>query len=1090
MSTEPTWGRALSRYGDRIYRLALVRDPDPERAVAATTAAFRAIDWSTTTLDEQLETRLFAAMPPAKRDLRWSLRRHRPSSLLPGLPAAFWALPAPTRLGLALRLTRGYSTEAIATALAQPLDEVRSRLLVAIGLLAGDPPAELAEACRRCRLARLDDPAAERRHVIECAACQGSIPRWEQSEEKLALALAQATGALRLPRASVEALADELSLGPPAAHAGRRWRRPELLQATLVLVVVFAIMALILPQRNATQGARAPTTARGLLEASLGRYGAPPEGEGVVHRRYRFALDTPQGDYLAETWTDAAQPARHRMQLSTGKQLMEWQTGDGERKLRYAARTNQFCGAQYDSEMLALGKVNSWDSDSAQQAAQRAARWSFGPWALGRRYLEQALAADTVRSLGVVADDEGTVITLAADGRAISGTLLLTLDGATGDLREVRAVADDNGQTRARTAWQLLDEQRIALPEARKAAIFTGSPWTSEFRELKREQPILDPACPLLRDENLLDPATSVAMAYPPLYGLATLPAGTSHMFVAGYRQSGSLNPYMSPFASLVYVGPGKRLVIQAGALPAFKLPEEGMAGEWVVRIRNTSAGGWEGEAGSLVDAGRQDWRAFAFSAEGWARDELETALARVRVLSLADALAEELPFGPGSVPPAVGKLVLATGLLDSRADRAFHAVVEYQMRADPDRAPLSDPYHARSLSGTTDILTAYGPNGEREKFRWDFRPSDAAQNYVQWGDGDGQQIYFPDLGVFENFPNMFNDPLRRVDYALRNVFRYRIYERSEEGGEHVTLSTTLPLTETHYAEDFLSQVQQQRSTNQNTPWMADLKPETITFRLRFDRASGQLRTTETWANVDQRAVLLERLTLHSFEEVEYGVGNDWDFQAPPGTPAIDVNFSGAAAPTTRTITNRADLLAAAPTGLWGWNDDAIRFVEAEAPYRNFAPTYYYQTLHDAVRTGAAAEITWDHPTLLHFTTIQGQMAYMRLVLQQTPAEWTESRAIRLTIAGKSREAWVMRGDNGQRWVIMELGETLIVAQYQGQEPEHELLAALQDLEPLRPEVVLNRNLPMPIRCSSIQDSNCVLLGGTAVPLEIMPSDD
>ena len=1089
MSTEPTWGRALSRYGDRIYRLALLRDPDPERAVAATTAAFRAIDWSTATLDEQLETRLLAALPLVKRDLRWSLRRRRPPTLMPGVPAAFWALPAPTRLALALRLNRGYSSEAIATALAQPPDELRSRLLGAIGLLAGDHLVELADACRRCRLARLDDATADRRHVIECAACQGAIPRWEQSEEKLALALAQATGALRLPRASVEALADELSRGPLAARAGRRWRRPELLQAALVLAVVFAIMALILPQRNVSQGARPPTTARGLLEASLGRYGTPPEGEGVVHRRYRFGLDTPQGDYLAEIWTDAAQPARHRMQLSTGKQLIEWQAGDGERKLRYAARTNQFCGAQYDSEMLALGSVNTWESDAAQQAAQHAARWSFGPWALGRRYLEQALAADTVRSLGIVAGDRGTVVTLAADGRAISGTLLLTLDGATGDLREVREVADDNGQTRARTAWQLLEEQHIPTAEARKAAIFTGSPWKSEFRELKRQQPILDPACPLLRDENLQDLATSVATPWPPIYGLAQVPPGTSHMFVAGYPPPDPQSSFKSQPESLVYLGPGKRLVLQTGNSPSFKLPEEGVTGEWMVRMRSTSAGGWEGEAGSLVDAGGQDWRAFAFSAEGWARDELETALAGARVLSLADALAEELPlWSPNPVPPAVAELVLAAGLADSPADRAFHAVVEYHMRADPNGTPLYDPYHARSMSGTTDMLTAYGPTGERENFRGDFRPSDPAQGFVQWGNGDQHQIYLLGLGVLENIPDMFEDPLWRVEYALRNIFRYHIYERSESG-EHITLSATLPLSETHYAE-WKSIQAPDRPANPHVPWLADLEPETITFRFHFERRSGQLRAAETWANVGRQTTLIDRLTLKVFEEVKAGAGGDWEFEVPPGTPTLDVSFSAAMAPTARTITKRADLLAAAPVSLWGWNDDAVRFVEAEAPHRDLKPNYFfYQSLDEVVQTGAAAEITWDHPTLGHFTTLQGQSDYMRLVLMQTPAEWTESRVAGLLIGGMSHQAWVMRDRGDRHWVIMELDETLIVASYQGQGHEDELLAALQDLEPLRPEVVLNRNLPMPIRCGAIQEGQCIQLGGTAVPLAPAPSD-
>ena len=99
MTMEPVWERALRRYADTVYRLALVRDPRPTHAAQATAAACTSPDWGTVPLDERLEGRLLAALPPLRRQSR------RPS--LPPVPAAFWRLPPATRLALGLRMTRG-----------------------------------------------------------------------------------------------------------------------------------------------------------------------------------------------------------------------------------------------------------------------------------------------------------------------------------------------------------------------------------------------------------------------------------------------------------------------------------------------------------------------------------------------------------------------------------------------------------------------------------------------------------------------------------------------------------------------------------------------------------------------------------------------------------------------------------------------------------------------------------------------------------------------------------------------------------------------------------------------------------------------
>src|SRR3712207_2725862 len=104
MSLEPRWERALNRYADTVYRLALLRERHPERAARETAAAFQALDWHTIALDDRLEGGLVAALPlPRRRMGRIGLRRSpHPYSRL--LPPAFWRLPGATRLALGLRL--------------------------------------------------------------------------------------------------------------------------------------------------------------------------------------------------------------------------------------------------------------------------------------------------------------------------------------------------------------------------------------------------------------------------------------------------------------------------------------------------------------------------------------------------------------------------------------------------------------------------------------------------------------------------------------------------------------------------------------------------------------------------------------------------------------------------------------------------------------------------------------------------------------------------------------------------------------------------------------------------------------------------
>ena len=647
MPSEPIWERALSRYADMLYRLALLREPSPRRAATAVERAFTTLDWNGLELDGTLEGRLVAQLPPPR-------RLFRPT--LPPLPATFWRLPAAARLGLGLRLVRGYSTSAIATALNRPTDDVRILLLRAICSLAVEDCDALPEACHATHSARLDEPAAHRQHVLGCSRCQDLAPRLERAEQALAEAMARSTAGAALPSSTLHAIRARLGRGADGP-ARRFWRRPALLQVVLVVAVLLSVAVMVAPRGRAVSTGQASSSARAMVEQALARYGMPPEGDKILHRRYRFDLGEKDGVLLGEMWVDLAQPARHRMQLMEGEDVREVQVGDGERRLRYFSSFPPHCERDWAEVPLPRGLHDwtvdaaqqnrmrharwqyEWTIDAAAQAGMRDARWQFGAWAAGRHFLQQAGAADEVRSLGSATNDQGSVLTLAAEGQAISGTLLLKLDTETGELREVREMSDEGGLTRSHTSWQLLDEEQMAPEEAKRRGIF----FDVQDRVTKRQLPILDPAClrfgveQALGIEPVVSPARALDLALNRVGAVAfgTVPAGTSRAFMVEGPRGGW---------TVVYYGDRWRVALTSAYADSFRRdPQAIPAGDWNVVVEQTSPGRLEGQA--FQRAGGQRPQDVFFVAEGVRRDELLRLLGTVAEFRPEDLRSQQQIF-------------------------------------------------------------------------------------------------------------------------------------------------------------------------------------------------------------------------------------------------------------------------------------------------------------------------------------------------------------------------------------------------------------------------------------------------------------
>lgn len=1050
---DTTWERALGRYADRIYRLALLRDPHPERAAQATATAFRALDWTTTDLDDQVESRLLAAFPALGRIWR--------KDRLNGIRAAFWRLQPHPRLALALRLTRGYDPPAIAAVLGRPEEEVRRMLVDAIATLAGDADRELRDECRRSRMARLDEHGAERAHVLTCADCQAAAPRWEQTEQSLCEEIVRVTAPMSLPRPALEQLRAGLRGG--AAHNPPIWRQPALLQGALIVGVIVAVLVLVIPQRSTPTGARAPRTARDLLAQAVARYGSAPEGTGVLHRRYAVETEAPRTLLTAETWINAQQPAQHRMQLNIEQQIQEWQAGDGDGRLRYFLMNDALCRPGYSREALALRALHVWKMDGPAQAELVAARWRLGAWALGRHYLEAALDADQLRSLGTITQEEngtsGAIVTLAAEGRTISGTLLLRLNATTGELREVREVVDDNGVAHSRTPWRLLDEEWIPAVDARRAGIFTTPPMTSRPRELLRTAPLLDPGCPALSDEALISLPQRLANtpSGPSFFWMSPTPPDTTQIVAASQTLRTGANRARSlpGWTAMTYIAPGKRLVLRGTLGFSFGSEDDvEQAGEW--RVHFTAAGQQRlnGVAVRTVAETQQQGgteEPFEFFSEGWSRDELLRALATAKPLQLGDTVNAGLPvYDPITLPPAVEAIIEpALRAIERPAGQTLHGVFDYRMREMQSAATLQDPYHAASANGTSEFWAAYDGDGQRAGYRTILLLNPKQIRWADWKVVDERRIYYPGLGVVENVPDEATDQMVRLEESVRDILRYSLFDVAESPPGTITLRGAVPITATDLLDAQRAQ-SQSRWASLIWPWMVDLDFDFVTYRRTFDQRTGRLVSAEAWADVGGQLTLLERLTVERLETLA-SAGDNLDHVLPSVIPMLDVHFAALATRNTRFFSRLDDALIASRVALWGWRDPAVAdFASATLPAQDGEPRFWFEQIDDVLDTRAAVRLRYQLASGQHITLLEGQKAYLRLSLLQTPPEWTSSRATQVLIGGVARTLWLMSDDGDRRWAIVDVGDTTIVVSYTSPLADAEITGLLEQMEWLR----------------------------------------
>ncbi|MBA3946937.1 MAG: hypothetical protein H0X37_20545, partial [Herpetosiphonaceae bacterium] len=725
MPLPQTAERAYRRYAAALYHSALLRDPNPQRAGEAVIAAFRAIRWDDTTLDDQIEARLVASLPPRPR-IRSG--RVRPFA---GLPPAFWELPPPTRLALGLRLMRGMATAHIAQALHLTLAETQNLVVDGLRALHGDVDA-LPEACRRCRAARLDDPAAERTHLLTCQACQATLPSWERLEQSLAEQLSRVVGSLPLPPVVDTALLAALASSGEVERQ-RPWQRPVVVQVGLIGIILLGLLTLVWPSRSATAPGRVTTapTPAAIIDTARKAYTSVPTVAGILHRRWAIMLGQPQLNFQAEEWVDPQQPAHHRMQLMAGQTPMEWEMGDGQEYLTYMSGVAfSFCGGPPNGVQSHTGERNRWSMAAAEQSVMRTARWQHGAWATGLHYLDLAATADTIRSLGLSGSGSDTTLTITAAGHTISGTLLLRFDPLSHALREVRELRSNNGQTEERVPWRLLGSETIPESTALEHGLLITYPADTSPPLVDRSLPVVDRGCPLVgTDQAQSLPRLLTTPATGPLIGLPQLPPGLDHALIIGPGNP-TIDDVVSSGAQLdftnlesVYVGPAKRLVLLGEVIP----PDSDqfvIAGPWRVHflpqvLPTVMSAVLEPEtvpnAATATNGTSANFTHII--AEGWTQSELLPVLATLRPLHIKDWMAaQEHFYEPLPLPPVLAAHAQALfGAVQIHPGQIHHQVIRETTRQAPFFATLPDPYHAPPQSWPSlrraETWIEYGPD-------------------------------------------------------------------------------------------------------------------------------------------------------------------------------------------------------------------------------------------------------------------------------------------------------------------------------------------------------------------------------------------
>jgi len=921
-------GRAIQRYGDELYRLALLLTPDRSSAARCLLSATRQLAVAKPPIDEAgLIGALIVALPPERRDRR----ARRPPAWADRSPAvvllaALARLPREQVLVLGLWVLRAYEP-----AQAAPLigaDEAKVRAQLRDALLALAPHAGLEQAgmldepaapedCRPTRAAlaldeaRLPSDPALRSHLALCSACRAAAQAWTKLTSIVEDALRGALREVRLPNELAEQL--QAAAQPPAPSGRGRLLADPRMRIALVLLPVLALIAVLVWPRGVSQPAidankgvaLGPAPApRALVQRAQAQLYLPPEGRGVWHSTYAiqwvFATNN-AAPLTADEWIDLAS-GRHRLQLvhQAGGGPYEYELADAQDSIWYAIsqvyRPSIYLLNPYEFANLVHLHVS---ADQPQQMLQ--ARLQSGAWDIAANYLRQAAGAE-LHAWGRQRDADGRLIDLVsfagisplalpADAPTATTsrvTVLLAIDEDSGRLREVRELLGESGSEQTtRTTWRVVNEEWLSDAEAIARVFDQKLAWNGVGTFVDRTA-LVQPALPLVDDRQIV-PFARVMMTQfgPPGYLFPAPPPGISTALLI--NPNGPLRGVEglldgSPLA-FVYLGANRQLEL----FTAFAdQPDTPLIGAEIAELDGHQLIIQPG-VGQVYHAQMTLTNLYGgpppivhIGARGYTRAELLDLLHGLRLATLEAYRAQARLFAePFPNTQALDALI---GALDRAPPNGAvrHTVEQMMSRHDgvPDQLP--DPYHRPRYNGRSEQIF-------RESWRRGTIISDtleisatirnSEQAVIAREYRNAAQSWYYVLALDELSEEQSNHPIQLISNDLdQRLILNMLACGSGQLQTNADGTRTVFLSSTHWQAgscQFLSYsfiLQGQTSTTPDEqgdllPYLADISGDTLTTWIDLD-AAGQAIRAEVRTGTLRSGGLLEGWELVSSEQL------------------------------------------------------------------------------------------------------------------------------------------------------------------------------------------------------------------------------
>jgi len=1006
--------RAIQRYGDELYQIALLLTPDQSSAARSLLSATRRLAMAKPAIDEAaLIDALLAALPQERRHRRlrrsraWWLRsRHAP------LLAALARLPREQVLALGLWMLRAYEPAQTASVLGGDEASVRAQLRDA--LLALVPHAGLEQAgmlddqaapenCRPTRAALALGEAqanpALRSHLALCSACRAAEQTWIKLTSIVEEALRGALRGVRLP----DELAEQLRAAarPPAASAKARLLADARVRIALVMLPVLALIAILVWPRGMLEPATGANTStasgpapapRELVQRAQAQLYLPPEGRGMWHSTYaiQWVFAGNSGAPLtADEWVDPAS-GRHRLQLvhQAGGGPYEYELADAPDSVWYAI-SQAYRPSIYLLSPYAFGNLVHLRVSPEQRQQMLQARLQSGAWGIAANYLRQAAGAE-LHAWGRQRDAKGRLIDLisfagvsplalppdASTATTSRVTVLLAIDEGSGRLREVRELLGEAGSEQTtRTTWRVVNEEWLDDAQAVDRVFDQNVAWNGVGTFVDRAT-LVQPELPLVDDHQLVPFARVMAEFGPPVYLFAAAPPYTNAGLLI--NPNGPLRGVEgladgSPFA-FVYLGANRQLELftafaDQAPTPLIDAEITELNGHQLI-IKPGVGQVYQAQLTLTNDYGGPP-PIVHIGARGYTRAELLDLLRGLKPATLEAYRAQVRLFAdPFPHTPAFDALI-------SALDRATpsgavrHTVERIFSRQDGVTDQLPDPYHRPRYAGQSEQI--FRESWRRGTIISDtfeisatIRNSDQTIIARQYSRADRSWYYLP---ASNELTESASNPLTQEIWDLldQRLIAHMLLCGLGQLQTNADGTRTVFLSDTHWQAgscQYLSysfMLQAQASTvpdiqSEQWPYLADISDDTLTTWIDLD-AAGQAIRAEVRAGSRRSGILLEGWELVTSEQLPATQVPPTLFNTAPPTAIVrwqnDFNtFPSLPTPHEITIT---DTLALVRTPLF-----ALAEVITDA-----AGTAAPPSLAQATISGIAAAIP-PHPRWLH----------------------------------------------------------------------------------------------------------------------------